>query len=408
MPRLNLFLALSLLPLIALAFVQGFSGWAQQRLGTALGMKDATCDRTSSLSHRPPILMAAIPAWSHFEKIIVIAEHLAKKGYPVYFMGTEHYRKQIEDAGAEYIQLDGSEGVAELFASEDMAELQRITEPIDQEIHLISATFFKRLPDWWNTTQRALKNINDYRTVYIHDAMFLPLAALYLGDAGLKPQFDIAIGLIPLLASSKATYPFRWGKAPETGPDAEEKHTKAFEVHDQDPFHKGLSVAFRSILKNMGAPIPSGRWTDAVANFNDVFCSMTIPEFQYPRPDWNHRNELIGITRKVGVPDQRMPPWWDEVLEAKKSGKKIIAITASSLDYNSKNLVVPALEAFKDRDDVLMVAAFVNDNPEGNQYTPPKNARVAKFIPMTEFLPHVSLRESLTSSLLTSLRPMFW
>lgn len=387
--------------MIALAFVQVLPGWAQQRLGTALGVKDATCDKASSLSGPAPILMAAVPAWSHFEKVIVIAEHLAKKGHPVYFMGTDHYRKQIEDAGAEFIQLDGSEGLKELLTDEDAAGLAKFTEPWAIEAHLVNSTFFHRLKPWSHTLQRALKNINDYRTVYIHDAMFLPLAPVYLGGAGLKPHFDVAVGLVPLTVSSKAVYPFRWGKVPETGPDAEEKHLKAYEEWDKDNFHWTLTDSLNRVLRSMGAQRDAARWTDSVANYNDIFLSMTIPEFQYPRPDWTHPSEFIGITRKVGVPDQRMPPWWNDILEAKKNGKKIIAVTASSLDYDAHHLVIPALEAFKDRDDVMLAVAYVNHDPEATQYKPPKNARVAKFIPMPELLAHVRLYKSLHLSMLT-------
>jgi UDP:flavonoid glycosyltransferase YjiC (YdhE family) len=135
------------------------------------------------------------------------------------------------------------------------------------------------------------------------------------------------------------------------------------------------------------------RFTDAFANFNDIHLALTTPEFSWPRSNWKHRNEFIGITRKVGVTDNRMPLWWNEVLEAKRNGRKIIAISVSSLDYDPHHLVILASEAFKDREDTLSIAAFVNEDPEALQYTLPRNARAARFIPMTELLPYVKRTE---------------
>lgn len=116
---------------------------------------------------------------------------------------------------------------------------------------------------------------------------------------------------------------------------------------------------------------------------------MTIPQLEYERSDIRPI-EYIGMARTVAVPDRSLPPWWIDVLLARREGKKVIAVTQSSIEFDLGVVVKPTLEALKDRDDLLIVAALVNYEPEQYEGEISSNTRVAKFVPLDILLPFVS------------------
>ncbi|KAF2104868.1 UDP-Glycosyltransferase/glycogen phosphorylase [Rhizodiscina lignyota] len=330
-----------------------------------------------------------MPAWSHVEKVATLAEGLVKLGYPVTFMSNEAFKDQVERTGAKYVQLEGHQ--TELMAPEDMAKMMEIEDEEERETFAINVIFAKALAGWRRTFQRTLRDLNDIRTIYLHDSSFLAGGPSYLGAPGFRPHVDMAIGIHPILRASNYTYPFRSGKNPDTGPDAFEKHWAAQQEQDKEYMFRTLKYEVGKVYQQLGAIASPGRWGDLISDFNDIWLAMAIPEFEYDRPDWDHRVEFIGMTTTVGVENQSLPVWWDDVLEAKKSGKTIIAASASSMDFDPTSLVLPTIEAFRNRDDVFVVAALVNFDPSTLNFEIPSNARVAKFIPMNEFLPHVDV-----------------
>ena len=77
-------------------------------------------------------------------------------------------------------------------------------------------------------------------------------------------------------------------------------------------------------------------------------------------------------------------------MEAKQAGKKIVAVSQGTVETDLSNLVLPTLEALKDRNDVLVVATTVAVEPgEVPDLVMPYNARVAKFVPYDLLLPMV-------------------
>lgn len=127
--------------------------------------------------------------------------------------------------------------------------------------------------------------------------------------------------------------------------------------------------------------------------FADILCVLNIPDFDWHRGDLHREFQHIGMPKSVGTPDREMPPWWDEVLQAAKQGKKIVAVSRSSLNFSPEKIVFPAMEGLKERDDIIVLVALVNAEPESLQgvLDIPDNVRMAKFIPMDLLLPHVDV-----------------
>lgn len=345
-------------------------------------------------SSKPPLVFAAVPHWSHMEKLITLAEGLIAKGYPVTFIGGPLFKEQIESMGATFEPLDSAPTRPEAKLPDDLqAQLETMPPHAPETAFFLWTNMFLRsIPRSFRSLQRALKRIDDVRTILIHDSLCAPAAPLFRGAAGLRPHTTIAVGCAPWTVSSEDIMPYNAGKPPATGPDAREVHRAAQAEVDREGVYALMTGDIADVFNKMGAA-PPGRAVDALGLMNDVWCHLTIPEFEWTRNDIKHEERFLGMTSRPGRTDRKMPAWWDEVLEAKKEGKKIIAVSRSSFDGDLENVILPALEALKDREDAVVVTALVISELDDfkKEHEIPGNAYVDKWIPMDVLLPQVSL-----------------
>lgn len=160
MPRGNL-LFVSVLPIIALALYYGASinGWAARTQGI-LGFEsrtaalDQTCSSCSK-SLKPPIIVAAIPHWSHVEKLIQLADGLVKKGYHVTFLGSPAMRQEIERSGSTFEAIDGTSSIpGKIFsdaAEETMKNLRH--RGVEGAILGMSDVFVDTIPNQFRSSK---------------------------------------------------------------------------------------------------------------------------------------------------------------------------------------------------------------------------------------------------------------
>jgi UDP:flavonoid glycosyltransferase YjiC (YdhE family) len=115
---------------------------------------------------------------------------------------------------------------------------------------------------------------------------------------------------------------------------------------------------------------------------------MCTPSAEYPRSDAPSTIRFAGGLPK-GKRDAVEPPsWWSDIAN---SGKKIVAVSQGSICQNHSELSIPTMEAFKDREDILLVVALGKKGASLPEGTPvPSNARVADFIPFDDLLPPCS------------------
>lgn len=78
------------------------------------------------------------------------------------------------------------------------------------------------------------------------------------------------------------------------------------------------------------------------------------------------------------------PPWWPEL----DGDRPVVLVTQGTVATDGHDLIRPALTALAE-DDVLVVAATGGPDPAGLGPLP-ANARVERFIPFAELLPHVN------------------
>jgi len=327
------------------------------------------------------------------EKITTIAEGLIQLGYPVHFLTGPDFKDYIESIGAVYVPIE-SKGPG-LMAPEQMEKFLTLSGA-ELEIFAFNTIFTDQIPPQHRTLQRTFADIREQYgahqpLIYLFDCSFAALAPVEHGAPGIKPDAAMAIGVAPYPGASNDTFPFQSGRHPDTSAGAARTHFEAQAAQYAAYPDREWNKHMRDVMTEMGATAEPKSLLDMFASAGDTYLQYGVSGFEYPRSDLRDGLHFIGAPVAVGIAERSLPPWWPDVLAAKADGKKIVAVTPSSVVFDNNVLIAPALDALRDRDDVFVVATLVNSDPEQLAFDVPRNARVAKFIPLDLALPQVDV-----------------
>ncbi|KAL6702908.1 hypothetical protein ACN47E_000809 [Coniothyrium glycines] len=381
----RMLLLVGLLPLLALIYTQ----LSRVSLWELASRRSVALDP----NERPRVIMASTPAFSHMEKITSIAEGLIRLGYPVSFITGPDFKDYIQSIGATYIPIEGR-GPG-MIPEDQMPTFLSLQGP-ELEIFSFNTIFSDEIPAQHRTLQRTFEEIREAHgqsqpLIYIADMSFGGLAPVWLGAPGILPDVAISIGVAPYAAASNDTFPFQSGRHPDTSTESKRIHFEAQQERYSTYPDKEWNAYAQKTLKDLGAVKSFPSMFDMFTTGSDIHLQYGVPEFEYPRSDLRPNLKFVGAPVSVGVVDRILPDWWDDVVQAKKAGKHIVAVTQSTVVFDNTALIIPALEAFQDREDVFVVATLVTADVQQLDYQIPTNARVAKFIPLDLVLPHTSI-----------------
>jgi UDP:flavonoid glycosyltransferase YjiC (YdhE family) len=117
-----------------------------------------------------------------------------------------------------------------------------------------------------------------------------------------------------------------------------------------------------------------------------------VPGFEYPRSDLPAQLRFVGPPPAHDATHSRTPPpWWHELLAARRSGHPVVHVTQGTVDTSDlTRLIGPALRALADKD-VFIVVTTGGRDPAQIPGGLPANARAATYVPYADLLPHVDL-----------------
>ncbi|CAO2647449.1 Nn.00g083710.m01.CDS01 [Neocucurbitaria sp. VM-36] len=407
MALLQRLLSIGLVPLIALVALQLFAP------GTLRGVQDALQQYASTTITRDtgpttvlarsetPLIISAITHWSHFEKIAKVAVTLADLGYPITFITGRIFETETLSLhpNITYFPLLGNPDKLTEEEYKTLASLPPGSE--EAQLFISKAVLVDGMPAAHETLQDAFKQFrNQHGTnkplISFYDLPILGHLPILLGAPGIKPDSTFAISCHPLSIDSNDTYPFHINKLPETGPDARVLHWKAYQDRHEDYRTREMDLYMWAKFKELGAvgdTFPSMH--HAMSSLPDHVMTMGVPEFEFPRSDLRDNIHYFGGLKsspKKPAKKPELPSWWTDVEEAKKKGKKIVAVSQGTVEVEWDDLLYPTLEALKDRDNILVIATTVVVEPEDVPGLKlPSNARAAKFVPYDLLLPQVDV-----------------
>ncbi|WP_315094245.1 nucleotide disphospho-sugar-binding domain-containing protein [uncultured Cellulomonas sp.] len=193
---------------------------------------------------------------------------------------------------------------------------------------------------------------------------------------------SVLFSVSPLAISSKDTAPFGLGlQPPRTGLDGLRYAVLGWFI-ERVLFREAQKAAER-VVTDAGQPVPEGFFLDWVQTSATRVLHTSVPGFEYPRSDLPENVELVGPFLPAGVDRFEPPVWWDDVVEARRTGRPVVLVTQGTVATDPERLIWPAIEALAD-EDVLVVATT---EPAGY----PENVRATPFVPFDRLLPMVDV-----------------
>jgi len=354
---------------------------------------DATPSRSET-----PLVVTAFAHWSHYEKVSKVAVALAELGYPITLITGQIFEDDVKSLHPN-ITFFPIQGKPDKFSEEEYEELKAYDEgSAEQGLFMMKKALVGGIPDQHNTLQEVFRTHRDRYgaekpIISLYDAPFAGHHPILLGAPGVTPDASLAISCHPLSLDSDDAYPFYMSTPPASGSNATAIHREANRPENMDYATREVSKAYWQLLENLGATSMND-WHiyHTMSAVPDHLMTMGVPQFEFPRSDLRPNVHYFGAIQSSKKADTQseLPEWWTDVAVAKQDGKKIVAVSQGSLAMDLNELLIPTLEALKDRSDILVVATTVAVEVEDvKDLVIPSNARVAKFVPYNLLLPQV-------------------
>jgi UDP:flavonoid glycosyltransferase YjiC (YdhE family) len=197
----------------------------------------------------------------------------------------------------------------------------------------------------------------------------------------------ISVGNIPILSISIDTAPPWSGLLPDSSPEGRIRNEALNKIVLETcaPLHTELNT----ILKGLGAKELEQFRQNAVLSLSTIFLQLCPESLEYPRSDGPPNLRFTGgLPGKETRPHDSsdLPDWWNDIVN--RGETRIVAVSQGTIALKPESLIIPTLEALRDQKDILVVVALGKRGASlPAEYSIPKNARVADWIPFDDLLP---------------------
>jgi MGT family glycosyltransferase len=295
------------------------------------------------------ILFATVPGEGHVNPLTGLAKHLQQQGCEVRWYTSERFAEKIRQLDIRHYPfvkaLDAGEEI--LRSKEYYEDLQEIYKSFPFDL-LVADSMFTGIP-------------------FVKEKMKIPA---------------VAIGIIPLSEKSKDLAPYGLGLTPANGTIERFKHAFLRFLSDKILMKKSIKV-YSTILKQYGINKEDAPLFDFLLKNATLVLQSGTPGFEYYRSDIGKNIRFIGPLLPYAA-DDNQPVWFDDRL---KNYKKIVLVTQGTVEKDINKLLIPALEAFKDTDVLVIATTAGNSTIALREKYPFDNIIIEDFIPFPDVMP---------------------
>lgn len=368
------------------------------------------------------VLFTCHPLTGHITPALRIASELHRRGWPVSFLGPSAHAARIAGAGVDFLPLrEGADIDDWVYYSPDSPNPpvpgyhalkwhQRAL--VDLEKHSIEP-----IPVQWACLQDCLLQLHrdhpERPVIIISEAFFYGILPLYLGaslPAGVPTPRTFCLSVTPPTIRSIDLPPFDFPFPFDQSPEGRARNAACWaKLEAMTAAQKQLldtKLAEAGATSTLEGPLLSG------ANYtvHEAILQIGVPSFEYPRSDWPSHFQFLGFLPAAAPPPggyPNLPSWWDQVTTRRQ--QKVVVVAQGTVETDPTDLIIPTLEAMRDRTDVLVVAILGrkgaqlrpppttgtnNHNSSSSSsssfFVVPANARVTDYLPYDAILPYAS------------------
>ncbi|KAJ5091584.1 UDP-Glycosyltransferase/glycogen phosphorylase [Penicillium alfredii] len=186
----------------------------------------------------------------------------------------------------------------------------------------------------------------------------------------------------PLVLSSVDTAPFGPGLPPDSSVEGRARNAAMYA--SMKDLLADLTGYGNTVYGRLGATEKAtGSLFDLWTTAGDITLQPCSPSLEYPRSDLPSTIRFIGGTppNKVSL-STSLPAWWGELEINKQASdpKKVVFITQGTVAIDYDMLLIPAIQALADRDDVFVIAVLGAKGAKLDGFEVPVNAKVVDYL----------------------------
>lgn len=380
------------------------------------------------------ILFTCHPLTGHITPALRIASELRRRGWPVSFLGPTTHAARIAANGVRFLPLRGEADLDDLlYYSPDnpnppvpgyhaLKWYQRAL--VDLEKHSLAP-----IPAQWACVKDALLTLQEENpeqpVVLISEAFFHGILPLYFGaplPEGVKKPRTLCLSVTPPAIRSIDLPPFDFPFPFDQSPEGRARNAACWDKLG------AMTVSHHQLLQTKLAeagatatpedPVLSG------VNYtvHEAILQIGVPSFEYPRSDWPAHFQFLGFLPAAEPPAggyPNIPPWWEEVTQPgitststttssssssqvdvqgrqqqqqNHKTKQIVVVAQGTVETDPTDLIIPTIEAMRERDNVLVVAIMGRKGATlPRSFSVPVNTRVTDYLHYDAILPYASV-----------------
>ena len=321
------------------------------------------------------ILFATIPFDGHFNPLTSLADHLKASGHDVRWYTQEVYETKLRKLGIPHYPFRKALQLNQYNLDTVFSDRLKYKGQIKRLNFDLQNVFVYRAPEFYQD----ICEINETFPfdIMVADVMFtaLPLVKHLMN----KPV--IAVGVVPLVESSKDLAPAGLGLTPDDSFTGRQKQKFLRFLTDRVLFGSTHRL-YRKILSTYGISA-RGNTMDFLVKSSTLFLQSGTPGFEYRRSDLGKNIRYVGAllpvrSKKTQQTDLRMKA---------REFRKVILVTQGTVEKDPRKLLIPTLEAFRESDCLVIATTGGSGTEELRSKYSQKNIIIEDFIPFGEVLP---------------------
>ncbi|KAH6653113.1 hypothetical protein BKA67DRAFT_659754 [Truncatella angustata] len=354
----------------------------------------------------PRVLIVCHALSGHLVPLCGIANGLVKRGWEVSFLGPTAHRQRIEGAGADFIPLTGNANLNDrLYYENPSIPEYNSLHWVERALIDVRLQCLEPLTTQWDNVKAALVKLNQRvpqrRTVVIAEAFFYGIMPLKYGaplPSGVKLPRTICVSVTVPAIRSIDLPPFAHTLPFDQSAESRELNAQLWEKRTHKM--KLLTDLLDNKLFQAGATRKVNEPFLAGANYtcHESIMQLGVPGLEYPRCDWPSGFKFVGLVQGASTGTLPLDPafsWWSELKQnsslsrADPARKKVVLVAQGTVEINPNDLIIPTIQAFAGRDDVLVVAVLGWKDAKLSDFIKlPDNVRVADYLLYDAALEH--------------------
>src|SRR5690349_9929703 len=321
------------------------------------------------------ILFAAIPFDGHFNPLTSLAVHLKERGHDVRWYTQGVYESKLKKLSIPHYPFRKAIQLNQYNLDTVFSDRLKYKGQIRRLNFDLQNVFVHRAPEFYHDI-REINETFDF-DILIADVMFtaLPLVKHLMK----KPV--IAVGVVPLVETSKDLAPTGLGLIPDNSFLGRQKQRFLRFLTDRVLFGSTHRL-YRKVLATHGISA-RGNTMDFLVKSSTLFLQSGTPGFEYHRSDLGENIRYIGAL----LPARSRKTEHADLRERARGFRKVILVTQGTVEKDPRKLIIPALEAFKESDCLVIATTGGSGTQDLRSKYQQKNMVIEDFIPFDEVLP---------------------